>query len=107
MAAIVASKPVDSASASVAPIAAAARQRGGGAEARHVDRDHLALARDRFEHAFPHLPLAPDPVDQHYRLAAPGAVMTELHSWQPTDRGRVAALGAGYAGRAERERTAC
>ena len=55
-----------------------ARRRG--AEARQVDRDHLALAREQRQHRTPHSLLEPDPVHEHQRRTGPGAAMGEHHA---------------------------
>ena len=55
------------------------RQLVGVAEAREVDGDHLALARQTVEHRHPHLPLRADAVDEDERRAAAAAVVGERH----------------------------
>ena len=51
----------------------AVRQRRRRAEARQVDRDHVALARQPVEHRLPDDQLAAERMDQDERLAAPAA----------------------------------
>lgn len=48
-------------------------QRGGAAEARQVDGDHVVPALELSQHGLPDAQLAADAVQEHERLAGPGA----------------------------------
>ena len=70
------SRPSASSCGSPAARSAGARRvdRRRLAEARHVERDHLALGREALEHRVPHVPVGAEGVQQHERRAAPDAV---------------------------------
>ena len=61
------------------PRRSAGRRHRRGAEARQVDRDHIALRGEAVEHGLPYLPAAAYPVDQDQGLTGSGAVVAQLH----------------------------
>ena len=65
--------------ASVARASTGASPRSGGdvAEARHVDRDHVALGGEPVEHRVPHVAVGAERVDEHERRAAPATRVSD------------------------------
>jgi hypothetical protein len=55
----------------------AVRERGGGAEAGQVDRDHVALGGQDSQDRFPGLPVMPDAVKQQQRFTGAGAPVAD------------------------------
>ena len=67
-------------------------QRCGLAEARQVERDHVALGGEPVELRRPDLPLTPEPVNQHEWLAAPATDVVERHTTQSVTAERPSAF---------------